>query len=56
MLVGDALKKMLSRSSWVLGMKGSIFPGSGQSQVVWDSEQLGLVEDFPAHGSRVGTR
>lgn len=55
-LVGDALKKMLSRNSWILGMKNSIFPGSAQIQIVWSSEHLGPEEGFPAHGSRAGIR
>lgn len=28
--------------------------GSVQAQVGWNSEQPGLVEDFPAHGRGVG--
>lgn len=33
-----------------------LIPGIGQCKAGWGFEIPGLVEDIPAHGSRVGTR
>jgi len=47
---GEALAQAAQRSC------GCPLLGSVQGQVGWSSEQPGLVEDVPAHGSGVGTR
>jgi len=47
---GEALKQVIQRNC------GCSLPGSVQGQVGCSSEQPGLVEGVPAHGSGVGTR
>jgi len=47
---GKALEQVAQRSC------GCPLPGSVQGQVGLGSEELDLVEEFPAHGRQVGTR